>query len=172
MLPGSLVIKKYGYPDNDNPIIYFYDTGGFGDAYNYKYYLEEWLKKYQSDNIVKFDAIIFMFNSSRFTKDYIKPLKDQDNKDLLVLYVVNQIDILKLRIDNDDVFENAKKKIKEDILDILKNKGVNKNRYSDRNIYLITSKASKFENKDVSPDGIRLKSDLEFLHFLKLKYKF
>ena len=113
-----------------------------------------------------------MFNSSRFTKDYIKPLKDQDNKDLLVLYVVNQIDILELRIDNDDVFENAKKKIKEDILDILKNKGVNKNRYSDRNIYLITSKASKFENKDVSPDGIRLKSDLEFLHFLKLKYKF
>ncbi len=62
MKPGPLIIEKYGYPDNKNPIIYFYDTGGFGDAFNENYNLEVELKKYQKENKIRFDAIIYIYD--------------------------------------------------------------------------------------------------------------
>ena len=47
ILPGSLNVEKYEYRDKDNNLIYFYDTGGFGDAYNKDYDVEKWLKDFQ-----------------------------------------------------------------------------------------------------------------------------
>jgi GTPase Era involved in 16S rRNA processing len=170
MKPGPLIVEKYGYPDNKKPIIFFYDTGGFGDAFNENYSLEEWLKQYQSENRLKFDAIIFMIEACQFTKGQIKALKDQENKSCLVLYIANKVDILKFQIDDELKFQEEKAKIKGNILELLKLNGVNKKSCSDKNIYLISSKASIFENEDLSPDGKRLKNDLEFFHFLKLKY--
>jgi GTPase Era involved in 16S rRNA processing len=172
MKPGPLIIEKYGYPDNENPIIYFYDTGGFGDAFNDNYYLEEWLKRYQRENRLQFDAIIFIIDSNKFTIGQIKTLKDQENKVCPVFYILNKIDILKCEINDELNFKNEKIKIKRVLLEILKKNDVKKHDFSTNNIYLISSKASKFEDEDVSPDGKRLKYNLEFFHFLKLKYDF
>ncbi len=86
VLPGSLNFEKYGYPINAKPVIYFYDTGGFGDAVNKKYNLEENLKKYQEDINIKFYAIICVFDTTRFKKEEIELLEDQENKVCLVLY--------------------------------------------------------------------------------------
>jgi GTPase Era involved in 16S rRNA processing len=115
ILLGPLIINKYGYPDDENPIIYFYDTGGFGDAYNENYKLEEWLKRYQRENRLKFDAIIFMIDACRLRKCQIKALKDQNNKNCPIFFVVNQVDVLKYKIDNEEEFKNQKQKIKRDI---------------------------------------------------------
>lgn len=167
MLPGPVTIKKYGYPDNENPIIYFYDTGGFGDALNQNDNLEEWLKRYQRENRLQFDAIIFMIDSNKFTRGQIKALKDQENKGCFVFYIVNKIDVFKCQMNNEEEFKYQKQKLKRDILELLKTNDVYS--CSDKNIYLISSKASIFENEDLSPDGKRLKYSLEFFHFLKLK---
>jgi GTPase Era involved in 16S rRNA processing len=172
ILPGPLIINKYGYPDDENPIIYFYDTGGFGDAYNEKYKLEEWLKRYQRDHRLKFDAIIFMIDACRLRKCQLKALKDQNNKKCPIFFVVNQVDVLKFKIDNEEEFKNQKEKIKRDILEVFKLNGVNKYSYTVKNIYLISSQASIFENEDLSPDGKRLKYDLEFFHFYFLNQKY
>ncbi len=64
ILPGPLVIEKYEYLNNEKQKIYFYDTGGFGDAINKTYNLEEELTKYQKENKIKFDAIIFLIDSN------------------------------------------------------------------------------------------------------------
>jgi hypothetical protein len=70
--------KKYGYPDDENPIMYFYD------AYNENFKLEELLKQYQRENRLKFDAIIFTIEAFKLTKGQIKALNDQENKSCLV----------------------------------------------------------------------------------------
>jgi GTPase Era involved in 16S rRNA processing len=160
VLPGPTSVEKYGYPDNENPIIYFYDTGGFGDAYNKTYKLEEELKKYQKENKIKFDAMAFLFDTTRFVKEEIQPLKDQENKVCLVLYIANQIDVLKFKIDNEEKFQEVKGKIKGNYLEVLNKNKVNKHDFCKNNIYLVSSKASKFENEDVSPDGKRIKAEL------------
>ncbi len=164
IIPGPLTIEKYGYPDNENPIIYFYDTGGYGDAFNENYNLEEKLKKYQKDNKIKFDAIIFLFASNTFVKEEIQPLKDQEKKVCLILYIANKVDILKSETETEEEFQEEKGKIKGYYLDALKKNKVNKHDLSKNNIYLISSKVSKsedyFEDEDVSPDGKRLKTEL------------
>ncbi len=168
VLPGPTSIEKYGYPNNENPIIYFYDTGGFGDAINKTYNLEEKLTKYQEENKIKFDAIAFIFDSTRFIEEEIQPLKDQENKVCLILYIANQIDVLKCKIDNEGEFQEEKGKLKGNYLEVLKINKVNKHDICENSIYLISSKASKFENEDVSPDGKRIKAELTEL-LLKIK---
>ena len=111
--PGSIEIEKYEYLTNEKDKIYFYDTGGFGDGYTEKYKLENWLEKYQKENKIRFDAIVFLFDSNRFLEAEIKALKDQENKVCLVLYVVNQIDILKERTEDIEEFKEEKEKIKK-----------------------------------------------------------
>jgi predicted GTPase len=133
MKPGPLIIEKYGYPDNKNPIIYFYDTGGFGDAFNENYNLEEELKKYQKENKIKFDAIAFIVASNNFVKEDIKPLKDQENKVCLVFYIANKVDILKSEIGDEKKFQEEKGKIKGNILELLKKNEVNKHDFSTNN---------------------------------------
>ncbi len=122
IIPGPLPIKKYGYSDNKNRIIYFYDAGGFGDAYNENYDLEDALKKYQKENKIKFDAIIFMIDSNYLGKIDIEPLKVQENKVCFVLYIAKQIDVLEFKTDNAEKFQEEKGKIKGNILEVLKKK--------------------------------------------------
>lgn len=160
ILPGPLIIEKYEYLINENPVIYFYDTGGFGDAINKNYNLEEELKKYQIENKIKFDAIIFMIDSNNFVEGELMHLKVQENKVCLVLYVGNQIDVLKFKIKNEEKFDNEKKKLKQDILKIFNTNDVNKYSHSEKDIYLISSNLSDFEDEDVSPDGKRIKAEL------------
>jgi GTPase Era involved in 16S rRNA processing len=109
IIPGPLPIEKYGYPDNENPIIYFYDTGGFGDAFNENYNLEEVLMKYQKENKIKFDAIAFIAASNTFVKEEIQPLEDQENKVCLVLYITNKVDVLKSETEIEEKFQEEKK---------------------------------------------------------------
>jgi hypothetical protein len=71
---------------------------------------------------------------------------------------------LNLKLTTLEKFQKQKKKIKR--------KHVNKYSISGKNIYLVSSKASIFENKDLSPDGNRDKYDLELFPLLKLKYDF
>jgi GTP-binding protein EngB required for normal cell division len=150
MKPGPLPIEKYGYPDNENPIIYFYDTGGFGDAFNENYNLEEKLKKYQKENKIKFDAIAFLVASNTNVKEEIQPLKEQETKVCLVFYIANKVDILKSEIGDEKKFQEEKGKIKGNILELLKkNEVINKHDFCKKNIYLISSKASIFENEDL-----------------------
>jgi hypothetical protein len=160
VLLGPTSFEEYGYPNNENPKIYFYDTGGFGDAFNKTYKLEEELKKYQKENKIKFDAMAFLFDSNRFVKEEIQPLKDQENKVCLVLYIANQIDVLKFKIDNEEKFQEVKGKLKGNYLVVLNKNKVNKHDFCKNNINLISSKASKFEDEVVSPDGKRLKAEL------------
>jgi GTP-binding protein EngB required for normal cell division len=117
MKPGPLAIKKYGYPDEGNPIIYFYDSGGFGDAVNKNYNLEEELEKYQKENKIKFDAIAFLVASNNLVKEEIQHLKDQENKVCFILYIANKVDILKSEIDDEVEFQEQKGKIKGNYLE-------------------------------------------------------
>jgi hypothetical protein len=70
--------KKYGYSDDENPIIYF------NDAYDENFKLEALLKQYQRGNRLRFPAIIFMIKAFKLTKCQIKALNDQDNKSCFV----------------------------------------------------------------------------------------
>jgi predicted GTPase len=166
-LPGPLIIESFGYPDDESPIIYFYDTGGFGDAYNKNYKLEEKLNQYQKDNKIKFDAIIFLLQN-RFLEHEIQPLKDQENKVCLVLYVVNKIDLLKNAIQTDEEFKKEIEETKRKYLEILKKNQVNKHELSEKSIYLISSTIrtpissvpADLENENISPEGIKLIKEL------------
>jgi hypothetical protein len=169
ILPGPIVIEEYEYQNNEKNKIFFYDTGGYADAYNENYSLEDALKKYQKENKIKFDAIIFMIDSNNLGKTDIEPLKDQENKAILVLYIANQVDVLKFKIKNEEKFQKEKGKIKGNILELLKKNEVNRHDFSKNNIYLISSNLSDFENEDVSPDGKRIKAELiELLSNIKI----
>ncbi len=87
-------------------------------------------------------------------------MKDQENKVCFILYIANKFDILKHGIGDKEQFQEEKRKLKENILKIFKENGVNKHDFSANNIYLISSQASLFENEDVSPDGKRIKAEL------------
>ncbi len=87
-------------------------------------------------------------------------MKDQENKVCLVLYIANKVDILKFKIENEERFQGVKLKIKGNYLEVLNRNKVNKHEFCENNLYLISSQASKFKNKDVSPDGKRLKAEL------------
>jgi predicted GTPase len=50
-IAGPIDVEKYGYPDENKPIIYFYDSGGFGDAVNKDYNLEKNLEEYQEKEL-------------------------------------------------------------------------------------------------------------------------
>jgi hypothetical protein len=100
--------KKYGYPDDERPIIYFYD------AYNDNPKLETLLKQHQRENRLKFDAIILMIEAIKLTKGQIKALNDQDNKSCVVFCIVNKIDLLKFHMDNEEDFNYQKQKIKRE----------------------------------------------------------
>jgi hypothetical protein len=100
--------KKYGYPDDESPIIYFYD------AYNDNSKLETLLKQHQREKRLKFDAIILMIEAIKLTKGQIKALNDQDNKSCVVFCIVNKIDLLKFHMDNEEDFNYQKQKIKRE----------------------------------------------------------
>ena len=73
-------------------------------------------------------------------------------------------------MDNDEKFKKQKEDIKPYILKLLNDNDATKFDYSEDKIYCISSKASKFENEDVSPDGKRLRTELkEILVNIKLE---
>ena len=158
LLPGDINVKEFLYSTKDGLSIYFYDTGGFGDACNKDYDLEKALRNYEMQKKIKFDVIVFVLDCNRFELIQLQHLKDQDKKECLILYVVSQIDVLKVK--SRKQFQEEKKRIKETLLEILKKDKVNKLEVSQNNIYLISSVKSDFEDEDISPDGKRLRKEI------------